>query len=103
MLPATLSLEGVYLLRCPPQFATWRAPHGQEDLYSMNAFTVGAGGRKFWLQEGPRYRTEGPCGCAGSTSSMGAADTGGGPWEEAAGGLGRMGGEGSRLRPGGGG
>ncbi len=79
VLSATLSLEGVYLFRCPPQLGTWQAPHGREDLFGMNALTVGAGGTKLWLHDGPRKRTEGACGCAGRTSSMGAAYTGGGP------------------------
>ncbi len=57
----------------------WQAPHGLEDLLGMNALTVGAGGTKLWLQDVPRNRTEGACGCAGKTCSMGAADTGGGP------------------------
>ncbi len=79
VLSATLSLEGEYLFRCPPQLGTWQAPHGREDLFGMNALTVGAGGTKLWLHDGPRNRTEGACGCAGRTSSMGATDTGGGP------------------------
>lgn len=54
----------------------------------MNAFTLGAGGTDVWLQDGPRNRMEGASGCAGSTSSMGAADTGCWPFANAAGGLG---------------
>ncbi len=52
VLSATLSLEGVYLFRCPPQLGTWQAPHGSEDLFGMNALTVGAGGTKLWLHDG---------------------------------------------------
>ncbi len=71
VLSATLSLEGVYLFRCPPQLGTWQAPHGREDLFGMNALTVGAGGTKLWLHDGPRKKDRGSLWLCGENQQYG--------------------------------
>ncbi len=88
LLPATLSLEGVYFLRCPPHCGTLQAPQGLFDLFGMIGFTVGGQGgrtgRNTGLADG-RNLTDGACGWAGTTRRTGAFATAGGTQDAVAG------------------